>query len=113
MTTSDAIAIGAACLGAGLTVLAIVIAGASLWGFYNIKKSAKAVAQSTARAEVLALLDAGSEVGAKLREEMQSRIDKESDRLFQDFSMSGAFSSGAGKSEASPPIADKYPKEDS
>ncbi len=92
MTTSDAIAISAACVGAGLVVLSLVIAVASLIGYYNIKGSAAAAAQKTAKAHVMELLDEKAELGAKLRLEIQQRIEEEADRLFADVSMSGAFS---------------------
>jgi hypothetical protein len=107
--TSDAIAVGAACVGAGLALLGIIVAILSVWGYLNIRSSAKKASQATAKAEVLRLLDEKSEMGAKLREEIYRRIAAEADMLYDDLALSGAFTrTGAETSER---IAENYPKE--
>jgi len=105
MSTSDAIAIGATCLGAGITVLALIVAFASLWGVTVIGKKARKAAERVARTEVLKLLDEKSELGSRIRDELQKRVDAAADNLFSDLSFSGAF----GGESPSGTIASEYP----
>lgn len=110
MSTSDAIAIGAGVLGAGLTVLGLVVAIASFWGISTIRNEARENAERTARAEVLRLLASDSEIHAKIKAQVETLIKAESDRLFEDLSLSAAFSQPeeGGETRA---IAEEYPDE--
>ncbi|HEY1948175.1 MAG TPA: hypothetical protein VGG97_14285 [Bryobacteraceae bacterium] len=108
MPTSDAIAIGAAFVGVGLTILAIVLAVWSFLGYALIRDQAGKLAADVARQEVLKLLDESSPLGVKLRNEIKKRIEAEADRLFADVSLSGAFSGDS----AAGAVAEEYPKGD-
>jgi uncharacterized membrane protein YhiD involved in acid resistance len=107
MTTSEAIAAGAAILGAGLTVLAIVIAIASLWGILTIRKLAKESAQKVATDKVLELFTDESELSRKLKAEIQKRVEAEADRLYGDLSMSLAFQRTPGQELGK--VGEEYP----
>ena len=111
MSPSDQIAVAAAILGAGIACLALVLAGLSIWGFFNIRESARKAASESAQAEMRKLMDASGGLGAKLEAAIQERITSEADKLFADISMAGAFGNPQ-TSQPSVPIADKYPKGD-
>jgi len=109
MGPSDEIAVSAAILGAGLTILGIVIAVASLWGILSIRAHAKDTAEKVAADKVMELLSKESDFSRKLKEEVRIRIEAESDRLYQDISMSAAFSVRT-KLPDEAPIAEEYPR---
>ena len=109
MSTSDAIAIGAALVGAGLTLVGLMVAFLSLWGIFTIRQEAGRVAEIAAREQILTLISGQGELSDKLVTEVQKRVEAEADRLFADLSLSGAFSKG--ETEEQKPIAEEYPKD--
>jgi hypothetical protein len=53
MSTSDAIAIAAAIVGAGLTLFALIIAGVALFGISGLRNYARQIAEREAMKQVL------------------------------------------------------------
>lgn len=110
MTTSDAIAIGAAILGSGLTILAVAIAIAAFVGLNGIKKVACEEASKAAHAEILKWVSEKGELGDKLKQEVTRCVAIEANSLYSDMKISGAFPQESTNSPMGN-VAEQYPKE--
>ena len=110
MNTSDAIAIAAACIGAGLTVLAVVIAIAAFFGFDGVRKLAREDANLAARDEVQKLILHEGGLSDKLKEEISKCVQAEADKLFADLTLSSAYPRDSQEEPGK--VAESYPKVD-
>ncbi len=91
-----------------LTVLAIVVAVASVWGFNNIKSDAKRSAEDAAKAKLAEYLDS-TQIQDKLRQEIARRVGIEADTLFADIAMSFAYPKAKKGKDPEEPIGKEYP----
>jgi hypothetical protein len=91
MSTGDSIAVAAAIMGTALTVFAIIIGVGAFWGIAGLRAAAKNAAEEEARRQVVELISPHTEVGRRLREEIEKRIDSVADQLYADMSLSAAF----------------------
>jgi hypothetical protein len=115
MSTGDSIAVAAAIMGTALTVFAIIIGVGAFWGIAGLRAAAKNAAEEEARRQVVELISPHTEVGRRLREEIEKRIDSVADQLYADMSLSAAFPQsvrGEKESDQQPSaIGEEYPKE--
>lgn len=113
MSTSDAIAIGAALVGAGLTLFALAIGIAAVIGLVGLRRYARQVAEQEARTQVLAILAPENEAGERLRKELNDKLESVADRLYDDMSISVAFpqSGTAEDADSGSAVAKEYPKD--
>src|ERR1035441_3002442 len=80
MSTGDSIAVAAAIMGTALTVFAIIIGVGAFWGIAGLRAAAKNAAEEEARRQVVELISPHTEVGRRLREEIEKRIDSVADQ---------------------------------
>ena len=96
-----------------LTILGVLIAVVALWGYRGIKDEAKTIADTAAKERISSYLDSET-IQDKLREEIQKRIEREADKLFEDLAFTMGLSQGAPfeKERVQPPFDEEYPNED-
>lgn len=87
MSTSDAIAISAAIVGAGLTLFALVIAGVALFGISGLRSYARQIAEREAMKQVLEIHLPESEASSKLKAVLDARLEATADRLWDDMKL--------------------------
>lgn len=112
MSTSDAIAIAAAIVGAGLTLFALVIAGVALFGISGLRNYARQIAEREAIKQVLEMHAPESEAWSKMKGVLDARLEATADRLWRDIKVLIEFPEtkpSEGDSPASPSHTGEYP----
>jgi hypothetical protein len=112
MSTSDAIAISAAIVGAGLTLFALVIAGVALFGVSGLRNYARQIAEREAMKQVLEIHAPESEAWSKMKGVLDARLEATADKLWDDMKLadlSPKAKPSTGESPSSPSASGEYP----
>lgn len=90
-----------------LTILGVLIALGSLWGYREIKQQAIAIAEKAAKEQMATFLDT-QEIRDKLKSEVKLRVAQEADTLFNDLSLGQAYGDGLPMHGS---VGEEYPKD--